>query len=92
MPPVTKEDTPKPITLETSPAKKPVVTTPVAESVPAQIESNEIKYGLQVGVFRDLVRAESEKEKYDAKRIRTTIAQRENNGEIMYSVVVGDYS
>jgi cell division septation protein DedD len=70
-----------------------------AETIPMEVDAKQktagngqAKFGLQIGVFREIESAEMEKEKYIKKRIRTEVVEREINGETMFSVVVGDYS
>jgi cell division septation protein DedD len=70
---------------------KVVVKTEIEDEDPPINTSNE-KFALQVGVFRELVRAEAEQKFYIEKRIRSAITKKVVNGETMYSVVVGEYS
>jgi tetratricopeptide (TPR) repeat protein len=58
---------------------------------PPIVTSNEM-FGLQVAVYRDLVRAEADQKIYIDKRIRSAIVKKVVNGETMYSIVVGEYS
>jgi hypothetical protein len=85
-PEITKQDTTK-TTLQQS---KLAVKAEIEEDPPI-VTSNE-KFALQVGVYRELVRAEAEQKFYIDKRIRSSIAKKVINGETMYSVVVGEYS
>jgi cell division protein FtsN len=52
----------------------------------------EIFYGLQVGIYNERASAESEKEKFLAKRMRTTVAEKQVAGKLRYAVVIGHYS
>jgi cell division septation protein DedD len=86
---VKKTDTP----VETpKPAKIKEQETPTNIPTKTYTSTGEKRFGLQVGVYRDMVRAESERDKYIEKRIRTTIIPREINGEMMHAVIVGDYT
>lgn len=49
-------------------------------------------YGLQVGIYRDYESAETEKNKFLKQRLRTSIAEKDIDGEKMYAVVIGHYS
>lgn len=49
-------------------------------------------YGLQVGVFGTLEKAEIEKERFMANRLRTTIEEKLVEGKKMFAVVIGNYS
>jgi len=85
---------------------KEIYTNPSKENNPTEVvepqkkdlieediaNTEEVKFGLQVGVYRDKQAAENEKDKFVQKRIRTNIVERTINDEKMYSVVVGDYS
>ncbi len=66
--------------------------TPVEIPQRTYTSKGEKLFGLQVGVYRDIVRAETERDKYIEKRIRTSIMPREINGEIMHAVIIGDYT
>ncbi len=72
-------------------SSKTLVKAEVVDEDPPIDISNE-KFALQVGVYRELVRAEAEQKFYIDKRIRSAIAKKIVNGETMYSVVVGEYS
>lgn len=76
--------------------QKTMAAPPVKKANNNTFSSDEVKsgtrYGLQVGIYRELVSAENEKNKYLEKRIRTSIMERIINGETMYAVIVGDYS
>jgi hypothetical protein len=52
----------------------------------------EIFYGLQVGVYSDKASAESERDKFLARRMRTSVVEREINGRMRFAVVIGHYS
>lgn len=52
----------------------------------------EVFYGLQVGIYNDKASAEAEKEKFLAKRMRTTVTEKEIGGKLRYAVVIGHYS
>lgn len=52
----------------------------------------EVFYGLQVGIYNDKAAAESEKEKFLAKRMRTTVSEKQVGGRLKYAVVIGNYS
>jgi hypothetical protein len=57
--------------------------------------TNDVKsgnYGLQVGVFSTLEKAESEKEKFMSNRLRTSIEEKMVEGKKMFAVVIGNYS
>jgi len=84
---VTKLDTTK---ATIKPSK--VVAKPEIEDEDPPIITNNDKFALQVGVYRELERAEAEQKLYIEKRIRSAIAKKVVNGETMYSVVVGEYS
>lgn len=86
-PQISKTDTTKTTIQHT----KVVVKTEIEDEDPPINTSNE-KFALQVGVYRELVRAEAEQKFYIEKRIRSAIAKKVVNGETMYSVVVGEYS
>lgn len=58
----------------------------------SSFDDGKIKFGLQVGVYREMQRAETERDKYLAKRMRTEIIQREINGDILHAVVIGNYT
>jgi len=52
----------------------------------------EIFYGLQVGVYSDKTSAEAERDKFLARRMRTSVVEREINGKMRFAVVIGHYS
>ena len=74
----------KPVTQIDSPEISDVT---IVEDVP-----KEIFYGLQVGIYSEKATAESEKEKFLAKRMRTTVAEKNVAGRLRYAVVIGHYS
>jgi hypothetical protein len=49
-------------------------------------------YGLQVAIYRDKESAEMEKEKFLKQRLRTSVVEKDVDGEMMYAVVIGHYS
>lgn len=49
-------------------------------------------YGLQVGVFGTLDKAESVSKDYASKRLRTSVEEKIVDGKKMYAVVIGNYS
>jgi cell division protein FtsN len=59
-------------------------------------ENNELAnptfFGLQVGIYKDNNTAESEKNKFLVRRLRTQVVEKEVNGTKMYAVVIGHYS
>ncbi len=75
---------PKPLTEIDSPEISDVA---IVEDVP-----KEIFYGLQVGIYSEKASAESEKGKFLAKRMRTTVAEKNVAGRLRYAVVIGHYS
>ncbi|MEI6089556.1 MAG: SPOR domain-containing protein [bacterium] len=86
-PQVIKADTTKTTIQQTK-----VVAKQDIEAEDPPINTSNEKFALQVGVYRELVRAEAEQKFYIDKRIRSAIAKKVINGETMYSVVVGEYS
>lgn len=70
----------------------------IENSVPKkETENNDTKmtgknFGLQVGVFSTVEKAEDEKAKLMAKRLRTSIEEKMVNGKKMFAVVIGNYS
>ncbi|MBX3044743.1 MAG: hypothetical protein KIT33_06225 [Candidatus Kapabacteria bacterium] len=49
-------------------------------------------FGLQVGIYKDSNTAESEKNKFLVRRLRTQVVEKEVNGIVMHAVVIGHYS
>jgi cell division protein FtsN len=86
-PQISKQDTSKAILQPT----KAVAKAETVDEDPPIITNND-KFALQVGVYRELERAEAEQKLYIEKRIRSAIAKKVVNGETMYSVIVGEYS
>ena len=55
-------------------------------------ENDNIKYGLQVGIYSNREGAESEMRRFLRQRMRTEIMEKIVNDKVMYSVVIGNYS
>jgi len=51
-----------------------------------------IRYGLQVGVYSTIAAAESEKRRFLTMKLRTNVIEKEVQGTIKYAVVIGDYA
>jgi cell division protein FtsN len=74
---------------------KPEVKNEVVlkKDLPVQITSEEPEFfGLQVGIYKDKNTAESEKNKFLVRRLRTQVVEKEVGGTIMFAVVIGHYS
>lgn len=69
---------------------KKTTTEPKVEKT--EPKSGPISYGLQVGVYSTMETAEAEKEKFLKKRLRTTIEEKNINGQKRFAVVIGNYS
>ena len=73
--------------------KKQTPQTEETADVEAEITGDGRKYyGLQVGIYSTRERAEKEKEKYQARRMRTEVLQKNVDGQSLYAVVIGNYS
>lgn len=61
-----------------------------------QVRKDSVKtpefYGLQVGIYKENNAAESEKNKFLIRRLRTQVVEKVVNGVVMYAVVIGHYS
>jgi len=53
---------------------------------------NSGNYGLQVGVYSTLDKAETASKEYASKRLRTSIEEKTVEGKKMFAVVIGNYS
>jgi hypothetical protein len=69
-----------------------IIEPEVSDEVLFEDVPKEIFYGLQVGIYNERASAESEKEKFLAKRMRTTVAEKQVAGKLRYAVVIGHYS
>ncbi len=81
-----QEDSPK-IRTEAQAFEPTIEIEVLAEDAP-----KEIFYGLQVGVYSDKASAETERDKFLARRMRTSVVEREINGRMRFAVVIGHYS
>jgi len=76
-------------------ATKPEVNNEIVlkEDLPTQTTSDVPEFfGLQVGIYKDKNTAESEKNKFLVRRLRTQVVEKEVGGIIMFAVVIGHYS
>lgn len=64
------------------------------ESIKKQSEESDqgSTYGLQVGIFSTREAAQNEMKRFLAQRMRTEIREKNVDGDLMYAVVVGDYT
>lgn len=78
---------------ETAKNNDNIAATTKKEETPKAEEKKEPEFfGLQVGIYKDQNTAESEKNKFLVRRLRTQVVEKDVNGVIMYAVVIGHYS
>ncbi|MFP4526960.1 MAG: SPOR domain-containing protein [Candidatus Kapaibacterium sp.] len=88
----TPEELPEPETMsEPEPRNDTMPVPEEAEPVREEIAEAE-SYGLQVGIYSSRDAATQEMKKYLRQRMYTEVREKEVDGEIMYAVVIGNYS
>lgn len=88
----------KPKVADAKPDKSDIIIEVKKETKPepAKTEPAKVKetgfWGLQVGIYRTKDKAEIEKENYIKQRMRTEVLQKTVDDEVMYAVVIGNYT
>ncbi len=71
----------------TSPTK-----SPPASKTESQEQTKTEYYGLQVAIYRSIEKAQAEKDNYLKQRLYTEVIEKIVDDEIMYAVVIGNYT